>query len=108
MKKSMFALLPLLAASWAWAESPAEVELLSAQKAYQAALKGQTDTIGRVTELHSQLQSAQTRLTQTQAEVNRLQGEVAQADAARSQSDSALAAAGARLDAAWTAVRGGQ
>lgn len=106
MKKSMIALLPLLASAWAWAENPAEVELLSAQKAYQAALKGQTDTVSRAAELQSQLQNAQTRLTQTQAEVNRLQNEAAQAEAARSTADSTLQAAGARLDAAWAAVRG--
>lgn len=90
----------------AWAESTAETELLSAQKAYQAALKSQTDSTSRTLTLQSQLKDAQARLERTQAEVVRLQGQLNEADVQRQQHDSALQAAGARLDAAWAAVRG--
>lgn len=108
MKPTILAVCVLFASAWAWAENPAEVELLSAQKAYQEALKSQTDSQGRSAALQTRLTQAEHRLVQTQAEVSRLQGEVAQADAARAQADTALQAAGARLDAAWRAVHGGQ
>lgn len=108
MKSKLWMAALLLLSAPAWAESPAEAELRSAQMAYQAALKSQTDSQERTTALQSRLQNAQTRLERTQAEIVRLQGELNQADVQRQQNDSALQTAGARLDAAWPAVRAGQ
>lgn len=106
MNKYLIAALAACLSAAAWAENPADVELLSAQKAYQDALKGQTDSQARTTTLQSRLQEAQTRQERAQAEVARLQTELNQADAERQQADSSLQAAGSRLDAAWAAARG--
>ncbi|PIT08810.1 hypothetical protein [Snodgrassella communis] len=88
----------------AWAESPDDVELLSAQKAYQAALSGQKAGQSRALQLQAQLQSAQLQLKNAQDNVTRLQKDFNQADIQRQQAEAALQAAGARLDAAWQAV----
>ena len=106
MNKYLIAALAACLSASVWAENPADVDLLSAQKAYQAALKGQTDSQTRTTTLQSRLQEAQTRQERAQAEVARLQAELNQADAERQQADSSLQAAGSRLDAAWAAARG--
>jgi chromosome segregation ATPase len=87
-----------------WAESPADVELLSAQKAYQTALAAQRASQSRALQLQTQLQSAQLQLKNAQDNVTRLQRDFNQADVQREQADNALQAAGARLDTAWQAV----
>ncbi len=97
-----------LAAAPALADSPAQTELLSAQLAYQEALKTQTDYSSRVNTLQSRLQNVQTTIQQKQAEAAQLQTQLNEADVAAQQANSTLEAAGRRLDAAWTAVRGGR
>lgn len=96
----------LLAAAPALADdSAAQTELLSAQMAYQEALKAQTDYTAKVGTLRERLQAVQTTIQQKQAEAARLQTELNEADVAAQQAGSTLEAAGRRLDAAWTAVR---
>lgn len=89
----------------AWAETAAQTELLSAQLAYQQALKNQTDYASQVSMLQTRLREAQQSLEQKQAEVARLQNQLNEADTSAQTAKSTLDAAGARLDAAWAAVR---
>ncbi|QMT40474.1 hypothetical protein [Neisseria shayeganii] len=97
----------LLAAAPALADqSAAQTELLSAQIAYQEALKAQTDYTAKVGTLRQRLQTVQATIQQKQAEAARLQSELNEADVAAQQAGSTLEAAGRRLDAAWTAVHG--
>ena len=98
----------LPAATPAWADDAAQTELLSAQMAYQEALKAQTDNGSRVNTLRTRLEAAQTALQQKQAEITQLQTQLNEADVAAQQSNTTLEEAGRRLDAAWTAVRGQQ
>ncbi|MDF7676922.1 hypothetical protein PT286_09275 [Neisseriaceae bacterium ESL0693] len=97
--------LTLLLAAAAWADSPAQIELRSAQKAYQAALSAQSNIQGRADAAQLQLQTAQTQLKVAQDNVTTLQDNFNQIDVERQQADAALQAAGARLDAAWQAAR---
>ncbi|WP_225748381.1 MULTISPECIES: hypothetical protein [Eikenella] len=107
MKIRMIAALSLLAAAApALAEDAAQTELLSAQMAYQEALKARTDNGSRVATLRSRLESAQATVQQKQAEIVQLQTQLNEADVAAQQSNSTLEEAGRRLDAAWMAVRG--
>ncbi len=109
MRIRMIAVLGLLAAALpAWADDAAQTELLSAQMAYQEALKAQTDNGSRVNTLRSRLEEAQRTVQQKQAEITQLQTQLNEADVAAQQSNSTLEEAGRRLDAAWTAVRGGR
>ncbi|AZR59545.1 hypothetical protein ELB75_05600 [Eikenella corrodens] len=98
----------LAAAAPAWADDAAQTELLSAQMAYQEALKAQTDNGSRVNTLRTRLEAAQTALQQKQAEITKLQTQLNEADVAAQQSNTILEEAGRRLDAAWTAVHGQQ
>lgn len=106
IKGTLAGLCLLAAALPAWAEDAAQTELLSAQMAYQEALKAQTDNGSRVGMLRTRLEAAQTALQQKQAEVAQLQAQLNEADAAAQQSNSLLEEAGRRLDAAWAAARG--
>ena len=56
LKNSLWLLMVL--AATAWAETPAEVELLSAQKAYQSALSNQNATRTKASQLQTQLEAA--------------------------------------------------
>ena len=60
LKNSLWLLMVL--AATAWAETPAEVELLSAQKAYQSALSNQNATRTKASQLQTQLETAQLQL----------------------------------------------
>jgi peptidoglycan hydrolase CwlO-like protein len=103
--KSKYSLCLLLClATSVWAESVAEIELLSAQKAYQAALSSQRTSQRKAQQLQSQLESAQLQLKNAQDNVTRLQSDFNQIDVQRQQADAELQAAGTRLDAAWQAV----
>lgn len=105
MKKIVLIFVGLLTVT-AWAETPADIELLSAQKAYQAAIKIQIESQEKTVSLQEQLKEAQQNLVRAQNQVTQLQEEFNQADAQRVQSDAALTNAGTRLDAAWQAVHG--
>lgn len=106
LKNSLWLL--LIAASVVQAETPAEIELFSAQKAYQAALSSQNNSRTKFSQLQIQLESAQLQLRNAQDNVTRLQNDFNQAEQQRQQADSSLQAAGARLDAAWQAVHHNQ
>jgi len=87
----------LAAAAPAWADDAAQTELLSAQMAYQEALKAQTDNGSRVNTLRTRLEAAQTALQQKQAEITQLQTQLNEADVAAQQSNTTLEEAGRRL-----------
>lgn len=106
MKKRLWPGVMALAATMAWADTPAQTELLSAQLAYQEALKNHTTHAGQIATLQTRLQEARTALMAKQQEVNRLEAEVQTVSAQAGQAQSTLDAAGRRLDAAWMAVRG--
>lgn len=106
LKNSLWLLMVL--AATAWAETPAEVELLSAQKAYQSALSNQNATRTKASQLQTQLEAAQLQLKNAQDNVARLQSDFNQADVQRQQAETTLQAVGARLDAAWQAVHHNQ
>ncbi|STZ77113.1 hypothetical protein [Bergeriella denitrificans] len=84
----------------------ADDALLSAQTAYRAALKAQSDNDGRIIRLQSDLRDAQSRLSQAQADITRLEGELQNANTLKTQQADTLQQAGSRLDAAWNAVYG--
>lgn len=60
--RTAFIFLTAVVATPVWAENPAEIELLSAQKAYQAALKHHANSHHQTTVLQTQLQEAKMRL----------------------------------------------
>lgn len=98
--------LSLCLTSPVWADSAADVELLSAQKAYQAALSSQNNIRTQADAIQAQLQNAQTQLKVAQDNVTTLQNSFNQIDVQRQQADATLQSAGSRLDAAWHAVHG--
>lgn len=106
MKKVLLASVLLMGSVAAWADTPAQTELLSAQLAYQEALKHHTNHAGQIATLQTRLQEARNALAAKQQEVSQLEAQVQAVSAQASQAQSTLEAAGQRLDAAWTAVRG--
>ncbi len=106
MQKMILVAIAGLASGVLWAQTPAEAQLLSAQLAYQQALKAHTSQQGQLTDLQQRLNAAKQRLVEAQSNVQRLEGEVGTAQSAQTQADSALQTAGQQLDAAWAAVKG--
>lgn len=94
-----------LAAQMAAAQTPAEAELLSAQKAYQEILRGSQSQKNTLASKEAQLATAKQRLTEIQTSISQLETEVSAAQTAQATTNQALQDAGARLDAAWSAVR---
>lgn len=94
----------LLLASSAWAESEAEIELLSAQKAYQMTLSVQKEKQTRADAALVKLRNAQNQLKTAQDNLDNVQSSFNAVDIERQQADEALQAAGSRLDAAWHEV----
>lgn len=103
---SLTLLLLSLITSAAWAESPAETELRSAQLAYQKALSERDSYTNQIPQLEQDLQTAKNQEAEAQRRISELQGRLQASTAAKAQADAALAAAGQRLEAAWSAVRG--
>ena len=104
-KTSMALGLAMGLSSVAWAQTAAESELLSAQKAYQEVLRTTQTQHSSLGTKQGQLNTAKQRLTEIQNSISKLEAEVASAQAADTAAQQALQAAGARLDAAWTAVK---
>lgn len=106
MKKVLWFSMLALCSTASWADTPAQTELLSAQLAYQEALKHHTSHAGQIATLQTRLQEARNALQAKQQEVSQLEAQVQTVSAQASQAQSTLDAAGQRLDAAWAAVRG--
>ena len=104
-KASMGVVLALGLSPVVWAQTAAESELLSAQKAYQEVLRTTQGQKSSLSTKQEQLNTAKQRLTEIQNSISKLEAEVASAQAADTAAQQALQAAGARLDAAWTAVK---
>lgn len=105
VKVSMAIALALGFAHSAWAQTPAEAELLSAQKAYQEVLRNSQTQRSNLDLKQQQLTVAKQRLTEIQSSITQLEAEVAAGQQAQTQAQQALQAASARLDAAWSAAR---
>lgn len=106
MNRSLLCLIATVAlSSAAWAQSPAEAELLSAQINYQQALKAQQNFKGQVGETQSRLDSAKQRLQGLQQEVQNLETKLSDLSQQNSNAQALLDQAGQRLDAAWAASR---
>lgn len=106
MKTYLFALVCAAAAAPALADAAADTELLSAQVAYQQALKAHTNYAGQIGSVQARLQAVQAVLAEKQQEAQMLQQQLGSLTQNAAQSQAALEAAGARLDKAWLAVRG--
>lgn len=106
MNRSLFCLIAAVALSnTAWAQTPVEAELLSAQVNYQQALKAQQNFKGQVGETESRLQMAKQRLQGLQQEVQTLETKLGELTQQNSSAQTVLEQAGQRLDAAWSASR---
>ncbi|MBP6344496.1 hypothetical protein AB8Q18_14555 [Neisseriaceae bacterium CLB008] len=106
MNRSLFCLIATAAlSSAAWAQTPAEAELLSAQVNYQQALKAQQNFKGQVGETEGRLQMAKQRLQGLQQEVQTLETKLGELSQQSSSAQATLEQAGQRLDAAWAASR---
>ncbi|MBP6117138.1 MAG: hypothetical protein KBC57_12075 [Neisseriaceae bacterium] len=106
MNRSLFCLITAAAlSSAAWAQTPVEAELLSAQMNYQQALRAQQNFKGQVSETESRLQMAKQRLQGLQQEVQTLETRMGELSQQHSSAQATLEQAGQRLDAAWAASR---
>lgn len=106
MNRSLFCLIAAAAlSSTAWAQTPAEAELLSAQVNYQSALKAQQNFKGQLSDTEGRLQQATQRLQGLQQEVQNLETKRGELTQQNSTAQTALEQAGQRLDAAWQATR---
>ena len=94
----------LFAAQLAVAQTSADVELLSAQKAYQEALRDnqgfQTELLGK----QQALAAAKKRLVELQNNITQLESEINTLQSSKTNADQTISAAGLRLDAAWRAA----
>ena len=104
-KASMTVGLALGLSSVAWAQTAAETELLSAQKAYQEILRTSQSQKSSLSVKQEQLNTAKQRLSEIQSSISKLETEVAAEQSANTTAQQALQAAGAKLDAAWAAVK---
>ena len=105
VKASMTVGLTLGLSSVAMAQTAAESELLSAQKAYQEILRTSQSQKSTLSVKQEQLNTAKQRLTEIQSTISKLETEVAAEQSANITAQQALQAAGAKLDAAWAAVK---
>ncbi len=101
----LIGLMTISCSAWAQDTTTSPDALLTAQLAYQQALKEQKQTIGQVGSLKQQLELAQQRLNGAQADVTRIQNQLNDAQTAENNSNQALQAASQQLDAAWSAAR---
>lgn len=107
MKHYWMAAMLLATSTWAMAQTPAEVELLSVQRAYQNALTTIQSTKVALVDQESQLVVAKQRLAAAQSQVTQLEAEVTRLQAAQTAAEQNLSSLGSRLDAAWGSVKPG-
>lgn len=110
LKKNAYLLLLMAAfSSNAFAQTAAAVDnspLMSAQLAYQQALKEQGKSSGKIEDLAGKLEQARARLAGAQADVDKYTIQLNEATTAQNNASQALQAASKQLDAAWAASRG--
>lgn len=105
MKHYWMAAVCSLAATWAVAQTPIEMELLSAQKSYQVALSSIQSSKTQLLEKQSQLLIAQQRFEEAKNSVSQLEAEVSRLQAAQISAEQQLQSLGSRLDSAWSAAK---
>ncbi len=102
--KTTLMLWTLALSSITFAQDAASADpLLSAQLAYQKALKLQKNSVGKVGSLERQVNQARQRVTEAQADVEKYQSLLNQAQSEDAANVQALQAASQQLDAAWAA-----
>ncbi len=105
MNKTLYTLALLFAAATAPAVADSASDLLTAQSAYQHALKAANSNSGEIALLQSRLSAAEQRVQSAQAEVEKLRGQLLEASQQNNSYQENLKAAGEKLDAAWSATR---
>lgn len=105
MKHYWMAAVCSLVATFAVAQTPVDMELLSAQKSYQMALSSIQSSKTQLIEKQSQLTIAQQRFDAAKSSVSQLEAEVARLQAAQTSAEQQLQSLGSRLDSAWSAAK---
>ena len=105
MKRNVLMAMLCVMGLQAWAQTPAEVELLSAQKSYQQALSLVHSNKSTLKTKQDELVVAKQRLEAAQQSVNQLQQEVTRLQDAQQAAEGQLQSLGARLDQAWSAAK---